>query len=222
MKRVLVVKKSFTLIELLVVIAVIGLLASIILVSLGGATENAKVAKSVEAIRQVRLALELYADATGDYPSAVNKCMAAPICTQLTDPFLNSLGVPGWSGPYFSMWNMFHPWKGHIGVSRSTYGDDWDGDGVGDCIGIYLDDDAQGNDNSGRIPESALIKIDTILADGNLKTGNVRGGAWAPASCWDPIDYDCIISYESGWTDGVNTNVAVQGEILIRVGCYDK
>jgi type II secretion system protein G len=174
MKKVLAVKKSFTLVELMVVIAIIGLLASIILITMSGTQENAKVAKAVEQIKQVRLALELYADATGDYPT--NNCMASPVCTQASDPFLNSLGKSGWNGPYFSMWNMFHPWKGHLGISRYPGLDDWDGDGVGDCIGIYLDDDVSGNDNGGRIPNSALIKIEQILEGDGLQTGNVRAG----------------------------------------------
>jgi len=50
-------KRSFTLIELLVVIALIGLLASIILVSLKGTTKKAKIAKGLEFSQSIQHAL---------------------------------------------------------------------------------------------------------------------------------------------------------------------
>jgi len=60
--------RGFTLIELLVVIAIIGLLSSIVLVSLNSARQKARDARRLSDMRQIQLALELYYDSNGAYP----------------------------------------------------------------------------------------------------------------------------------------------------------
>lgn len=60
--------RGFTLIELLVVVAIIGILASIVLASLGGAKSGGNDARRISDIRQIRYALELYFQRTGTYP----------------------------------------------------------------------------------------------------------------------------------------------------------
>ena len=62
-------EKGFTLIELLVVISIIGILATIVLVSLNTARKKARDARRVSDIRQMALALEMYYDANGGYVS---------------------------------------------------------------------------------------------------------------------------------------------------------
>ncbi len=62
-------RKGFTLIELLVVIAIIGLLASIVLVSLNSARAKARDVRRKTDMNQIVLALEMYYDSYGSYPS---------------------------------------------------------------------------------------------------------------------------------------------------------
>ena len=63
-------QQGFTLIELLVVIAIIGVLASVVLVSLNGARAKARDAKRAGDIRQIKTALELYYSDNSSYPVA--------------------------------------------------------------------------------------------------------------------------------------------------------
>ena len=60
-------QKAFTLIELLVVLAVIGLLASIVLVSLKGTRERARIANALQFSAQVHHALGAYASGVWDF-----------------------------------------------------------------------------------------------------------------------------------------------------------
>jgi type II secretion system protein G len=63
-------KRGFTLVELLVVIAIIGLLASIILISLNNAKAKARDVKRLSDMKQIEIALEMYYDDYGQYPNS--------------------------------------------------------------------------------------------------------------------------------------------------------
>ena len=65
--------RGFTLIELLVVVAIIGLLSSVVLASLNTARSKSRDAKRVTDLKQIQLALELYADQnSGQYPPVLS------------------------------------------------------------------------------------------------------------------------------------------------------
>ncbi|MBU4351270.1 prepilin-type N-terminal cleavage/methylation domain-containing protein [Candidatus Parcubacteria bacterium] len=61
-------KTGFTLIELLVVVTIIGIIASITIVSLGQIRKKARDSRRVSDVRQTMLALELYYDDHLKYP----------------------------------------------------------------------------------------------------------------------------------------------------------
>src|SRR5665648_71072 len=61
--------RGFTLIELLVVIAIIGLLSSVVLASLNTARMKSRDARRLSDIHQIQIALELYYNSFGRYPS---------------------------------------------------------------------------------------------------------------------------------------------------------
>ena len=87
-------KKGFTLIELLVVIAIIGILASIVLVSMGGARSKARDVKRQSDIRTISTAMEMaYDDSTADcggseayITSTTKPAKICPTAGQYLDP----------------------------------------------------------------------------------------------------------------------------------------
>lgn len=95
--------KGFTLIELLVVIAIIAILTGIILASLAGAKAKARDAQRISDLGQIQLALSLYYDRCGYYPTNVysNQSCSTSNGTVSFSNFLSQVPVdPSTSGNY--------------------------------------------------------------------------------------------------------------------------
>ena len=71
-------KKGFTLIELLVVIAIIGLLASIVMVSLSASKSKARDARRIKDLETIKGAVENYFADNGTYPTPYFLCPSTP------------------------------------------------------------------------------------------------------------------------------------------------
>lgn len=73
--------RGFTLIELLVVIAIIGILSSVVLASLNSTRKKGRDARRITDIKQLQIALELYYDQNGNYPTSIGFGATSPLVT---------------------------------------------------------------------------------------------------------------------------------------------
>jgi len=68
-KRLVPIRRAFTLIEVLLVIVIIGMLATVLVVTIGGTREGAQIDTTKIKVQQIANAIERYAMDVGHYPN---------------------------------------------------------------------------------------------------------------------------------------------------------
>jgi prepilin-type N-terminal cleavage/methylation domain-containing protein len=112
--------RGFSLIELLVVIAIIAVLSTVVLASLNTARQKGRDAKRISEIKTLQLALDLYYDANGVYPSTIGTTGSSVL---VSGGFIAALPVDPLNGnvfnyrPYAASGNTTTCVGYHMGVS---------------------------------------------------------------------------------------------------------
>ena len=134
-------QKGFTLIELLVVIAIIGILATIVLVSLNTARSKARDVRRISDMRQIALGLEMYYDSNSStgYPGTTGTNQWTAMETALEPTYISSVPSDPGTGSY-QYWvatgNQSYVLKATLeNGTHSALEDDLDGAVLGaDCV----------------------------------------------------------------------------------------
>jgi len=109
MKSRLKQQQGFTLIEIMVVILILGLLTTLVVQSLRGATDKAKRTKAMADIAELKTALDRYYIDSGSYPTDLNALVTPP--TQVAQNgqqpsnyeeggYIRRIPLDPWNNPY--------------------------------------------------------------------------------------------------------------------------
>jgi type II secretion system protein G len=101
-------KNGFTLIEVMVAVAIIGILSSVVISSVTESKKRSRDAKRISDINQMKVALELYFDRCGEYPTKPNRTSSLPNITANNgcptginlQTFINQLPAPPVANEY--------------------------------------------------------------------------------------------------------------------------
>ena len=183
-------KKKFTLIELLVVIAIIGILASLLLPTLGKAREKSQQAVCKSQHKQIGAAIFMYTDDNeGEMPSASHSEQSSRLGWQIhVAPYLQTegSGTLGGSAPF--------------SCPNSELNTGFVNQEAGTAYNINLGDDRFNNYPALKINEISSPVETGVIAD------SIDGTDWSAASRLRPSENGVGYRHNSGlnllWADG--------------------
>lgn len=169
--------RGFTLIELLVVIAIVGVLSTIVLVSVNGSRRGAEASKVLEAHQTITQAFEIWMGDTGLdlYPDQDEYSTSGAVCgndeppLSATDLFANVQNLQGWEGPYLQSVPTM-PWGAEFTYDNDS--DTWPDDGSNAGVNLMMQYCTSANGTRAhRIAE----RIDRIVDNNDGRTvGKIR------------------------------------------------
>lgn len=136
-------RKGFTLIELIVVVIIMGILSSVIIITVNKIRRQAQANKVVHDFKQIERAFESWMTDTGvsRYPrqtaygtNGALPCQDEPALSA-TDLFSNVQGYAGWSGPYLQA-PLRTPWQ--VEYTYDNDGDRWPEGGRSAGVNLML------------------------------------------------------------------------------------
>lgn len=98
-------ERGFTLVEVLLVVAILGILATVVAVNLGGHGERARIRAARASIAAISTAVDMYEIDTGRIPSSLQN-------------LISGSGEPNWNGPYIRGGLPVDPWGTPFSLER--------------------------------------------------------------------------------------------------------
>jgi len=114
--------KGFTLVEVLLVIAIIGILATVLVVTIGGTREGAQIDVTKANIKKIAGKVETYALQVGHYPTEAEGGLDALV----TRPNFDEEGMEEkWRGPYAQEKELMDGWQRKLNYEVADAGSEF-------------------------------------------------------------------------------------------------
>ena len=95
-------QRGFTLIEVMIVVAILGVLATLVVVNIGGAQDTANINATKSNLQAVSQALDLFKLDNYRYPTS----------SEGLEALVSNPGTKPWRGPYVEAKELMDPWDG--------------------------------------------------------------------------------------------------------------